>query len=507
MKIRFIDRLLGRNIPNASYGHASWLQSVTNGTLYRAASIRNLDVLSNIRAQIDMMRALAEDSQISTALSYYATDATTTNSSGQIIWAVPKTADDKEVADIVNDLFKRWKVNMYARDHILEIATYGNLYLPTTDMYKTIIDEKQVSVALDNNTIVEDDFDIVPSIQIPPEDILHLWKEGQPHGYAYKPEQDQKHNQISTTVLYPEDSIIHFSLGGLIGKYTIELPDQNSDLVSYDIQFAEPMLSRAIQPTRTLSLLEDAMLLSSMLRVIKFINVDCADADEEDIVPILETIKNTIEQQIALNTNTGDMQSFVNPQAPNNLIYLPKVNGQDPISILDLNMAEANETESKLLDYYQNKKLSVLGVPKEALNFSSAEGLGGAGNVMSQRSAIYANSLARLETAYTEGWTSAINAYFTRKGMSGLCDTFILKMNPIVTNLSTINFDKRDSALNQASMLIELMKSIKVKGKSNYAEALTEVLSEVFPELGTNISGWPMSPEDAGDEGGGLDEF
>lgn len=35
------------------------------------------------------MRALANDSQVATALSYYATDATIPNSDGQIIWAVP----------------------------------------------------------------------------------------------------------------------------------------------------------------------------------------------------------------------------------------------------------------------------------------------------------------------------------------------------------------------------------------------------------------------------------
>ena len=41
------------------------------------------------------MRALARDSQISTALSYYATDATTTNTAGEIIWA---TADGSDKA-------------------------------------------------------------------------------------------------------------------------------------------------------------------------------------------------------------------------------------------------------------------------------------------------------------------------------------------------------------------------------------------------------------------------
>ena len=57
------------------------------------------------------------------------------------------------------------------------------------------------------------------------------------------------------------------------------------------------------------------------------------------------------------------------------------------------------------------------------MNFSSAEGLGGAGAVMSQRSALYGNSLQRIETAYKEGWRSAMNKYFIEHGMSGMVDT------------------------------------------------------------------------------------
>ncbi len=66
--------------------------------------------LADIKTQIDTMRALARDSQINTALSYYATDATTVNTNNQIIWA---TSDKKhaDVAKIINDVFKRYDIN------------------------------------------------------------------------------------------------------------------------------------------------------------------------------------------------------------------------------------------------------------------------------------------------------------------------------------------------------------------------------------------------------------
>lgn len=492
---KWFDKLVGRRAPKKP--SLSYLRSMISGSFYRVSDLRGNSSLADIRTQIDTMRALANDSQISTALAYYATDATTPNSSGQIIWAT-SSKEFAEVADIINALFKKWRVNDYARDHILELATIGNLYVPTTDMYKEDGGAKhRHKVALDANGIKDEYYEVIPSYKIPPEDVIHLWHQGQPQGYMYQPG-----DKSSEFIQHPESSIIHFSLGGLLGDYTIDATNSNGEVVTYDIQFAQPLMERATQPTQTLSLLEDAMLLSSLSRVIKFINVDCGNAEEDEIRDTLQQMKDAIEQQLSLNTGSGDAQSFVNPQSPNNLIYLPKVNGTDPVSITDLNMTDASEADNKLLDYYQNKKLSVLGVPKEAMNFTSSEGLGNAGSVMSQRSALYANALARLETAYINGWTSAINKYFEAKNLPGYVNQFQLHMNPIVTELSSIAFEKRDSAINQASQLVDLMRSIGVDNAESYREAIIEILSEVLPKTGTGVNDWSI-----GVEGGAADEI
>lgn len=497
---KWFDKLVGKNAPKKK--KTSLLRGIVSGSFYRVSDLRGDTALSDIRTQIDTMRALARDSQISTALSYYATDATTPNSSGNVIWATAIDKKYQEVADIVNTLFKKWRVNNYARDHILELATIGNLYIPTTDMYRAdASNDSRDKIAIDGNTIPDADYDVVASYCIPPENVVHLWYQGQPEGFMYEPDD----NQSSRFIRYPESSIIHFSLGGLLGNYTIEAANSKGEVREYDIQFAQPLMDRATQPTQTLSLLEDAMLLSSLTRIVKFINVECGNAEEDEIQSTLQQIKDAIEQQLSLNTETGDAQSFVNPQSPNNLIYLPKINGADAVSITDLNMAEATEADNKLLEYYQNKKLSVLGVPKEAMNFSSAEGLGGAGSVMSQRSALYANALSRLETAYINGWADAINKYFTAKNLTGYVDKFELHMNPILTEMSVLNFDKRDAAIAQASSLVELMKSVGIEEQKEYRTAIVEILSEVLPKTGTAANTWSIDIENA--EGGPTDAF
>lgn len=496
---KWLDRLTKRRKDRVA---SSYLRSLLSGSLYKISDMRGATSLQDIKTQIDTMRALARDPQINTALSYYATDATTLNTAGQIIWATCIDGKNPEVADIINTKLKQWNINAYARDHIIELATMGNLYIPSTDMYK--IDSGlsgKDKVSLGTNTIADDSFEIVPSSKIPPENIIHLWHQGHPEGFVLQPDE-----KFSETTHYPEDSIVHFTLGGLLGEYTIEGRDTQGNIQSYDIQFGNPLMASAVQPTQTLSLLEDATVLSSLIRTVKFVAVECGNAEEEEIQAVLQQIKDMIEQQMSLNTATGDAQSFVNPQSPNNLIYLPKINGTDPISITDLNMAEANDADNKLLEYYQNKKLSVLGVPKEAMNFSSSEGLGGAGAVMSQRSALYANALQRIESAYISGWTDAFNKYFRAHNLSGYVNSFELHMNPIITQMSTVAFEKRDSAISQAQAIVDLLKNVGVTDAAKYREAITEIISEVLPRTGAAVNGWGIDVTEKG-EGGTSDAF
>lgn len=495
------NKWIERFRPKPNKPVVSYLRSVLSGSFFKMSDIRKNSAIDDIKSRIDAMRALANDSQVATALSYYATDATIPNSDGQIIWAVPTDKKSKDAADIVNDLFNRWDINSYARDHILELATVGNLYLPTTDIYKEPLSSyRRENIALDNNTIPDAGYDIVPSYKLRPEDIIHLYDRGLDEGYLYQPDS----TDASSIVRYPSSSVIHFSLGGLLGDYTINLKTSDGATKSYDIKFAAPLMEQAAQPTQTLNLLEDALLLSSLTRVVRFINVECGTAEEGEQRDALQMIKDAIEQQLSLNTLNGDAQSYVNPQSPNNLIYLPKINGNDAISITDLNMADTSESDSKLLEHYQDKKLSVLGVPKEAMNFSSNEGLGGAGSVLSQRSALYANSLQRLETAYISGWTDAINKYFVARNMSGFVNKFKLHMQPIITTMSTVVSEKRDASVSQAQNLISLLQSIKVDGNEPYLKAIQEALKETFPQLGSQVMSWSIEPEENGGNENGF---
>ena len=84
-----------------------------------------------------------------------------------------------------------------------------------------------------------------------------------------------------------------------------------------------------------------------------------------------------------------------------------------------------------------------------------------------------------------------------------MVEGYVLNMQPIITALSTIISEKRDSAVNQASSLVQLLSDIKVSGNEPYLKALQEALKEEFPDLGSNIMSYNIHVADENNDGGG----
>jgi hypothetical protein len=140
------------------------------------------------------------------------------------------------------------------------------------------------------------------------------------------------------------------------------------------------------------------------------------------------------------------------------------------------------------------------------MNFSSAEGLGGAGAVMSQRSALYANRLTKLETAYKNGWRDALNKYFSSRNMGGFVDKFVLHMSPIITNMDQVLFEKRDATIGQAQNIVQMMKDLGIQNAEDYKQTITEILTQAFPQTGASVNTWDIdvSGESGAEAGGGF---
>ena len=82
--------------------------------------------------------------------------------------------------------------------------------------------------------------------------------------------------------------------------------------------------------------------------------------------------------------------------------------------------------------------------------------------------------------------------YFEQRNLYKYIDAFDLHMNPILTELSTIQFEKRDSAINQASSIIELLKSVNVDDSESVKSAIMEILTDALPRTSSSVADWDI---------------
>ena len=65
-------------------------------------------------------------------------------------------------------------------------------------------------------------------------------------------------------------------------------------------------------------------------------------------------------------------------------------------------------------------------------------------------------------------------------------------MTDIITDQSTLQFEKRDSAVSQASAIVNLLKDLGVANADTYKTALTEILLETLPITSADVNSWSM---------------
>ena len=77
-------------------------------------------------------------------------------------------------------------------------------------------------------------------------------------------------------------------------------------------------------------------------------------------------------------------------------------------------------------------------------------------------------------------------------------------MNPIVTEMSTVTSERRDSAISQASQLVDVLKSLGITDSEVYLKSLTELLSECLPNTSADALTWKMNIDEAGGDDLGM---
>lgn len=449
-----------------------------SGSLIDVEAINKFRSLSSNRQE--RYKAYEEmlcDATTSAAIEMYADDATQYDQkSGKTIWV---ESEDPQIAAAANRLLDVLQINEKAWRHIYSLCTYGDLYLriyregDNAD-YEDLLNSTPGSIRTkvqDTSRPMEEYVEYVED----PSTIYDLQLKDKTAGFVrLKPNDTSSENKSTNTLyngmninkvdinnidLYDRRSFVHISLSESINRnpelLAIEDPESGKTTV-YKIKTGKSILADAYDSSQTVKLLEDSLLLSRLTKsaLIRLLQIEVGDMPKPEVESLLRRVKNMIEQKIALNKNTGETRSYNSPSPMENIIYVPTKNGKGAITLNNLG-GDVNIKDIADIEYFNNKKLSALKIPKQYLNYDAPEGLGN-GTSLSKLSSRYAHTVMRVQKAYCYGITTLLNLFFMDKDLDYI-NKFTVKMVSPATIEDMERDDQTSNRINQASDIMGLV--------------------------------------------------
>ena len=450
------------------------IKSAESGSLIDLEAISKFRTLSSDRQErYAQFEDMLKDATIAAAIEMYADDSTQYDyRTGRVIWA---ESDDADIAKACNRLIDVLGINEKAWSHIYALCAYGDVYLRLyrkgdqsdyAQMFEVQTNQTTLRVKKeDSSRPIEEYIEYVDD----PATMYDLQERDKTSGFIrmIQTNDPDKQNSYTSLVsktfnvgdvnLYDRKSFVHICLAGNITRNPelIALSDGKSTTV-YKVKTGKSILADAYEPAQTVKLLEDSLMLNRVTKsaLVRILQIEVGNMPKSEMEALLRRIKGMIEQKMAYNATSGYVSSYNSPGPVENIIYVPTKEGKGQITTTNLG-GDVNVRDIVDVDYFNNKKLSALKIPKQYLNYDAPEGLGN-GTSLTKLSSRYAHTIMRIQNAYISGITTLLNLYFLDKGLDYIND-FTLKM----VSPSTIEDTERDeqitSRLTQARDILDMI--------------------------------------------------
>lgn len=491
-----------------------------NGSLIDTEAIGKFRTLSDDRQErYKAYEEMLADATTAAAIEMYADDATQYDpKSGKVIWV---ESEEPEIAKAANRLLDVLQINEKAWRHIYSLCTYGDLYLriyregdnadyqdllnaPSNSIRTKVQDEQRpmeeyVEYVEDPSTI----YDL--QLKDKTSGFVRLKtsaSSSEGNGIAVYNGININKVDVQNIDLYDRRSFVHISLAESINRnpelLAIDDPTSGKTTV-YKIKTGKSILADAYDSSQTVKLLEDSLLLSRLTKsaLIRLLQIEVGDMPKPEVESLLRRVKNMIEQKIALNKNTGETRSYNSPSPMENIIYIPTKNGKGAITLNNLG-GDVNIKDIADIEYFNNKKLSSLKIPKQYLNYDAPEGLGN-GTSLSKLSSRYAHTIMRIQKAYSYGITTLLNLFFLDKDLDYI-NKFTVKMVAPATIEDMERDEQISNRVGQVSDIMGLLDAaVTDEGK---VEILVNLLTTYLnlPDIASIVEEFSMASDDMGDD-------
>lgn len=530
------------------------------GVASPAISMEEINNFSRISERRDMLYSMldvmAQDTTVQAILETYAEDATEVGETGRVIWC---ESDDPEVTKFINYLLDTMNVDKNAYKWILSFITYGDLYLRLfrkSDMEDHIFNTQEVdklsqlddikngkkSLQEDvkiNKYHKNDNYTHYVEAQANPAEMYELTKFSKTYGYikadVTEPADANNTNSIysgltsniynfhkSDINIYEATEFVHVCMDDNVSRVEEKVniyvsdnaADKNDEKYLYKVRRGRSILYPMYKLWRELSLIENSMLLNRVTKsaIVRLINVEVGDMDKANVGPLLMSIKNLVEQKVAINKGTG-MEEYTNPGPIDNNVYVPTRNGQGALSSQQIG-GDVDVKSIADVEYYQNKFFGGFRIPKQYFALTD-DGAGfNGGQSLSIISSRYAKSIKRIQNAFIQGITDAVNLMLLDKDLSSYINKFTLKMLAPTTQEEV---DRRDNMANKVQLTSDIMNMMEdIDSPANKLRILKTLLKttlndqEIFNIIDEQIEKYEkqgdmdLVPNGDEDEGGPL---
>lgn len=463
---------------------------ITSSALIDSTSIHDFCTISSNRHNKYVgFEEMLEDPIIAAAIEMYADDATQYNDDGNIIWA---ESDNEEIAMAANRLLKVLDLDEKAWRHIYSLCVYGDLYLRLykegdvsdySTMYSTNDYSMNVTIKPeDKSRHLEEYIEYVEN----PACLFDIQVKDKTAGFIRVIDTSNiKSSSIfntqplqtvhsGKTISYDRMSFVHITLSESVERNPelLKITDDDENGTVYKVKSGKSILADAYPVTQTLKLLEDSLLLNRLTKsaIVRLLQVEVGDIPKSEITNLLHRLKNNLEQKMSTDINTGMTKSFNSPGPLDNIVYMPTKNGKGAITVQNLG-GDVNVKDIVDLEYFNNKKLAALKIPKQFLNFDSPEGIGGNGQSLTKVSSRYAHTIKRIQNAYIQGITNLINYFFIDKNQDYV-NKFTIKMVSPSTVEDTERAEQLSENIRQTSDVMNLVSELPDETRMNILKEL-----------------------------------
>lgn len=444
------------------------LQMQSENSIIDGAYIDKFTTLSKYRDErYQSFETMLTDPIVATALEMYADDATQYNRDGNIIWV---ESENSVIADWGNRLLRVLDIPSNSWRYIYSLCTYGDLYLrlykegdtPDTLDYSSASTNMMLTIPEDDTRLLEERIEYVSN----PATIFDLQEKDKTAGFIkLKSYINTENNYIEHSVfgnsfssavsrisgrdceLLYNKAYIHIMLSESVNRspeyIAVSSNDSNGKDTVYKIKSGKSVLEDVYPASRTLDLLENSLIQNRLSKsaIIRLLQIEIGDMPGPEGENVLRRVKNLVEQKVAMNTTNGQMRSYNSPGPVENIIYVPTRGGKGSVSA-DTIGGDVDVKSIVDIDYFQNLKLAALKIPKQYLNFDSAEGFSN-GTSLTKVSSRYAHTIMRIQTAYIRGITNLLNIFAMNKNLD-----YVNKFKVRMVSPSTVEDSERDEQLN-----------------------------------------------------------